>query len=546
MKTISYRKLLIAILSTLAVLFLLQLSYYVIRAITIRSNHDKVMNYIDTELTLSPDTLESSEKYINKWLESSFLSNEDKGRLYERASLIYFQLGKDMTYYRYLGYALYYLERSPDKDFTINIYLDLANFHLNNYAYDAAEEMIDKALSVKPFEDIGNLQIKSYAFRMLALMDIYHGNYQEAEEEMIRSQEIVDQSHTNVFEDGYRAINDMYLARVYIEQGRYPEAEALLDKQKDSPFFELLAYREIFLRDFIIPYYQNRCYLEVATNYSNGIEDTAAQLKTAQTTIEDFIQLCTSEGYEKIALNTLLELQKKYPTDNVIIIEEMVNKMRSLYTTLFDVQNKSYASIITSQVNDSKAAMEEEEKLNHANSRKTQLIVVSAILIIVVLSMGISIILNSRYDALTQLFNRKQFNRSIEQIIKSENEYAVVMLDIDNFKGINDTYGHICGDSVLQKLGKIISNEMKTDCNAYRYGGEEFTILITKHAVKDAEMIAEKIRRSMEAEKWDFDPEKTITVSLGISKGSGPSLLKQADDNLYQAKHNGKNMVYSG
>ena len=103
------------------------------------------MYYIDNELSLSPDTLESSVSYINKWLESPFLSNEDKGRLYERASLIYFQLGKDMTYYRYLGYALYYLERSPDKDFTINIYLDLANFHLNNYAYDAAEEMIDKA-----------------------------------------------------------------------------------------------------------------------------------------------------------------------------------------------------------------------------------------------------------------------------------------------------------------------------------------------------------------------------------------------------------------
>jgi len=69
-------------------------------------------------------------QYINKWTDGGHFTNEDLGRIYERASLIYMQKGETLSYYRYLGYALYYLERSTEKDYTINVYLDLANFFL--------------------------------------------------------------------------------------------------------------------------------------------------------------------------------------------------------------------------------------------------------------------------------------------------------------------------------------------------------------------------------------------------------------------------------
>ena len=544
MSRTSFKRNLIGIICVVATIILLQLIFYANKKITIENNHSKVYDYVNLELSYEPETLEDSAKYINNWLERSYFSNEDKGRLYERASLIYMQLGKDMTYYRYLGYALYYLEQSNDKDYTVNIYLDLANFHLNNYAYDSAKEMIEKAQAIEPFDEIENLQVKSYALRMLAIMDIYYGNYDKAEEELLSSQAVVAKSNTGIYEEAYVAINDVYLARTYIEQGRYDEAAVLLDNYKDSHFFGITAYREIMLRDFIIPYYQVRCFLEVAQNYADGNEDTDAQVATADSTINDFINVCNEEGYEKTALNTLLEMQKKYPTNNEYIRATMVNKMYGLYSSLFDKQNANYAAVISSQVNDSKAAMGEEVKLEQANKRKTQLIVISLVLVFVIISMGVSIIINSKYDGLTNLYTRKVFNKSLEKSGKSPNEYAVIMIDIDNFKNINDTYGHICGDTVLQKLGQIISREMKQDCKAYRYGGEEFTLLLGKNTVAEAEIIAERIRRSMEIEKWDFDPDLTITISLGIAKGVGSNdVLKRADDNLYRAKHNGKNLV---
>ena len=543
----AFKRNLIGISIVVAALIISQLLYYAHKKITIENNHEKVQNYVNLELSYEPETLEESAEYINNWLGRSYFSNEDAGRLYERASLIYMQLGKDMAYYRYLGYALYFLEQSSDKDYTANIYLDLANFHLNNYAYNSAQEMIDKAQSVMPFENLTDLQVKSYAFRMLAIMDIYYGNYEKAEEELNRSQEIVAQSNTGIFEEAYVAINDVYLARTYIEQGRLDDAQVLLDGYADSHFFGMTAYREIMLRDFIIPYYQTKCFLEVARNYTDGVEDISAQVTTADSTINEFIKVCEEEGYEKTALNTLLEMQKKYPTANSYIKETMVNKMYGLYTSLFDQQNANYASVISSQVNDSKAAMGEEVKLDQANTKKTQLVVISVVLVFVIISMGVSIILNSKYDGLTQLLSRKVFNKSLEKSGKSPNEYAVVMIDIDNFKNINDTYGHIAGDTVLQRLGQIISREMKQDCKAFRYGGEEFTLLLRKSAVAETEIIAERIRRSMEIEKWDFDPDLSITISIGIAKGVGSSdVLKRADDNLYQAKRNGKNLVITG
>ncbi len=104
---------------------------------------------IDVDLMFTWDTMDEDLEYINDWIGRGHFYNEDLGHLYERASLIYLQKGESLLYFRYLGYALYYLERSPEKDYTINVYLDLANFFLNNYANDAAREMTDAALKVK-------------------------------------------------------------------------------------------------------------------------------------------------------------------------------------------------------------------------------------------------------------------------------------------------------------------------------------------------------------------------------------------------------------
>lgn len=118
------------------------------------------------------------------------------------------------------------------------------------------------------------------------------------------------------------------------------------------------------------------------------------------------------------------------------------------------------------------------------------------------------------------------------------------MMDIDDFKQVNDNYGHLNGDIVLKRLGQIISKETNNEIKAYRYGGEEFIVLVEKPALPYIKAISQRIRRHMEEQEWEFNKDLVLTISIGCAIGSGEDdVVQKADDNLYISKTNGKNQV---
>ncbi|MDD5758925.1 MAG: diguanylate cyclase [Desulfobulbaceae bacterium] len=154
-------------------------------------------------------------------------------------------------------------------------------------------------------------------------------------------------------------------------------------------------------------------------------------------------------------------------------------------------------------------------------------------------------------DELTGLFNKRHFNETLRQETDRANRYnlplTMFIMDIDNFKHFNDTYGHAEGDRVLGAMGKIITASIRTTDRGNRYGGEEFTVILPNTTAQDAIPVAERVRLSFAAH--DFFPrdgEKVNkTVSLGITQlqpnDTPTSFLKRADKNLYEAKESGKN-----
>ena len=148
-------------------------------------------------------------------------------------------------------------------------------------------------------------------------------------------------------------------------------------------------------------------------------------------------------------------------------------------------------------------------------------------------------------DYLTKLYNRRAFgeiSESIFHLAKREKEkFSIVMLDIDDFKKVNDTYGHKAGDDVLVNLSNTLKEMSRESDIVCRYGGEEFILLLPKTDVKGAYFIAQKIKKAVE--KLHF------TVSLGVSEvdlehdKNIEAVIKRADDALYESKRNGKNRV---
>ncbi|AAL02859.1 PleD family two-component system response regulator [Rickettsia conorii] len=157
-------------------------------------------------------------------------------------------------------------------------------------------------------------------------------------------------------------------------------------------------------------------------------------------------------------------------------------------------------------------------------------------------------------DGLTGLFNRRYFDIHLKQIIEKTNKESIklylLMCDIDNFKHVNDTYGHQAGDKVLTIVSRILKNTLRVTDLIARFGGEEFTILLTDIDISKAIATAERIRVKIEYMNFhiedQIEPLKT-TISIGVTKykkeESIESFIERADKAMYEAKTTGKNKV---
>lgn len=151
-------------------------------------------------------------------------------------------------------------------------------------------------------------------------------------------------------------------------------------------------------------------------------------------------------------------------------------------------------------------------------------------------------------DGLTKLYNHKKIFESLDLEIKREKRYknnlSVMMVDIDFFKTLNDTYGHHMGDIVLEKLSEIIKATIRDADIAGRYGGEEFLIIFPEISEDEAFRAGERLRKNIEA--VEFENRIKITISGGVAEYIGETaleLIEKADRNLYRAKENGRNRI---
>ncbi|MCX6073851.1 MAG: sensor domain-containing diguanylate cyclase [Campylobacterales bacterium] len=158
------------------------------------------------------------------------------------------------------------------------------------------------------------------------------------------------------------------------------------------------------------------------------------------------------------------------------------------------------------------------------------------------------------HDALTGLYNRGDFDKKLQEelnrALRYETSLSLLMLDIDFFKNINDTYGHQAGDEVLKSIATIILTSIRNNDYGARYGGEEFIVILPETNTTEAIVLAERIKETIEKNEFNLSNDTAIhlTISIGVAsstKGISPEyLLEVADNALYKAKENGRNQVW--
>lgn len=156
-------------------------------------------------------------------------------------------------------------------------------------------------------------------------------------------------------------------------------------------------------------------------------------------------------------------------------------------------------------------------------------------------------------DSLTNVLNRNAYDKKIAQLIREadrlqSSESALMVVDIDHFKKFNDNHGHKAGDNVLAAVASSIRDTIRATDSLFRYGGEEFVVILNNITADNAEKLAEKVRYRVEKEYF-VDKEKTlkVTVSIGMTclkeKDTEQTLFERADKAMYNSKHKGRNRV---
>jgi len=162
----------------------------------------------------------------------------------------------------------------------------------------------------------------------------------------------------------------------------------------------------------------------------------------------------------------------------------------------------------------------------------------------------------SRLDGLTQLFNRAHWqSRLVEEFSRArryKHPMSLLLFDLDHFKSINDTYGHLAGDAVLIKVADLVRDSLRESDVAGRYGGEEFGIILPDTSGPGAMVVAERLRQSVESTLVSFEKlQIAMSISIGVAEFSATfsnaeDMIAKADEALYKAKQAGRNRVILG
>jgi diguanylate cyclase (GGDEF)-like protein len=158
-------------------------------------------------------------------------------------------------------------------------------------------------------------------------------------------------------------------------------------------------------------------------------------------------------------------------------------------------------------------------------------------------------------DGLTDIHNQRYFleflDREVARSVRHDRPLCLVMFDIDRFKSVNDTYGHLCGDFVLRELSLRIRGQVRREDLFARYGGEEFCMVLVETHLEEAVEVAERVRATVAGDSFHFEGQLLpVTISAGVASTEGrepgltpTELIRRADEKLYEAKDAGRDRV---
>ena len=457
------------------------------------------------------------------------LSHGAKGRLYCAMAELSYMAADDIVYNRYIAYARFYLNQVGDADSVFYLMNKYIGRLYANGSYEAATEVL---CALEDAYDIASFPPEMQAAYYLSYADVSEMTGVEPAEYLGKASAAIALSPESGNQRLNQAKYDLLSARDFIRHGTFERAREILSGYSASDDFGLGAQQVYVVCDFQIPYYELMAKL--------NLHDRDMDAAWAMT--QRYIAACDAYDFRIMKQNLLRYMAEHYPSAT----QEAGNPYTRLERqaadeTLSDISAR-YGQLLLDNINSTLLHLSDEERHRETAIRNVTIAVI-VFCAAVLLFCAVSIIIDvTGRDALTRLGSRKKYEKLIAECAKKRLPYCLLILDIDDFKHVNDTFGHAKGDEVLRAISDIMLQYTGRGIFACRYGGEELCMLFVHVPEKRTRDIAEDIRCLVETRVGNEKMRLTVSGGVAVSQ-HGENVFSEADRKLYEAKANGKNQI---
>ncbi|KPI51542.1 diguanylate cyclase [Clostridioides difficile] len=490
--------------------------------------YDEVWNMLKTISSVPDGTKIVIDSLEKMRMSDEKLSDECRFNIEKRLASVYIM---DNNYSKAVDLTVKSIklaEKLGDNYERARLDVDLASILLKVGAYERAEKLIKDSFKIDVYEGEKNGMVRLYALINLAEIYVELGEYDKAIEtcsNVVDYKKFVNTDDYNDFEimasimkaNAYIGKNDTSKAKSSLAR-----ADSLIKSDKTVHILDKDMYYYMAVGNLE---YKSENYDSASDNYKKSLE-ISTKRKLTQEKIKNLEKILNI--YEKQGnVNAVNKYQK------ILINEYKENK---------SIRDSETSFYIIDKVSNESALFEKTKK-----EIKYYKILFTVIIIAI---LGSTFLYNrlkyfkaqNLHDGLTNVYNRKSFDIMYEKYREKDNNFALVMIDIDNFKLINDNYGHKFGDIVIKGITNTISVMLEQEDKVFRYGGEEFSVLIRNKSGEEVVNIIDNIRIAIANKKWGEDV--TVTISAGVAHiFDSKNVLEEADKNLYKAKQLGRNKV---
>ena len=480
--------------------------------------------------SLNSADFEVAEKIIESLTHFKHLSEKQKCTLYHTLAVNYFQSNEMKKFQDISPYAIFYSRICGETEKAVYIYSLLAQYYLEIGADKAGFEMILAGRRLKNFYTIKNPVIRSQALHAYGRFLVYENDFESA----LKAQSQMEED-ASIIEDSVISVQNLrralaFKAYILMNQGKTDNAFELASDTLKKYFKADEKLDHIAIYDFLLPIlWVKTQFLIRANDFEGAIE--------------------ANKNYGKYAKKFDFTMKKALLCKELMFAlpVSMIKERELLFTELAldaDILAQDFIEKYTFSAGERLLNVTENLRYTAERQKSKKRFVESALIVFVAFMILLlflaAIYSETQIDGLTKLRNRRALNNRVEKLATAGKKYSAVMIDIDNFKKLNDNFGHDFGDEVLRTVAEILLKNDKGGVKCYRYGGEEMVIILEHFSLEKTVRFAENIRGEIAALKWQKDVHVTASFGIGFE---GADVLKEADENMYQAKQNGKNFT---